>query len=431
GTSGGALVFNVNDFSAFGPGMNTITAVAELNTCESSPSVPTSVQFDVVPANNANAGVDQFSCEDEPANLLAVPPTVGTGMWSLAVGNPNGVMITNPTAPTTTVQGLTEGSIYTFAWTLSNGSCTAYSVDSVQVTVDFFENSDAGEDIDTCGVSSVLLDATSPDFGTAMWSQPNEQASFGIVIVDPFDPNTAITGMEPGNVYIFFWTLLDNGCGEEVDQVLVSVVDDFTFAGVDYPDCGDGCTELAALDPVVGSGTWSSPNPMIDFSNPNDPEALACNLEEGENIFIWTINGGVCGAAGMDTLYVEYKYLPDAVNDTIVVPFAGSGQIDLGANDSKPTESFFNILSMPENGTLTEVGDGVYEYQADINYVGQDIFQYELCSENCDCSTALVIIGVGQGVSTGEECLIPTIITPNDDGVNDAFVVPCLAGSLY
>ena len=431
GTSGGALVFTVTDFSDFTPGLNTITAVAELNTCESSPSVPTSVQLDTIPANNADAGLDQFTCEDEPATLLATPPTVGTGMWTLVAGNPSGVTITNPTSPTTSVQGLTEGSIYTFAWTLSNGACSGYSVDSVDVTVDFFENSNAGEDIDTCGVTSVVLNSTPPDFGEGMWSQPVEQELFGVVIVDPFDPNTVINGLEPGNVYIFFWTLLDNGCGEEVDEVLVQVVEDFTFAGDDYPDCGEGCTELAALAPDAGFGTWSSPDGEINFSDPNDPDALACNLVEGENLFIWTINDGVCGDSGRDTVFVDYKYLPEAINDTLNIPFAGSGQIDLGINDAVPSESFFNILNMPENGTITEVGDGIYEYQANINFVGQDVFQYELCSENCDCSTALIVIGVGDGVTTGDECLIPTIITPNDDGINDAFVIPCLASSTY
>ena len=47
---------------------------------------------------------------------------------------------------------------------------------------------------------------------------------------------------------------------------------------------------------------------------------------------------------------------------------------------------------------------------------------YELCSDACDCAVTTVTFQVGENAP----CKVPTIFTPNNDGVNDYFVVPCL-----
>ena len=93
-------------------------------------------------------------------------------------------------------------------------------------------------------------------------------------------------------------------------------------------------------------------------------------------------------------------------------------------NDDIPSGDFFiEIISAPLHGTITEVQNGVFNYQADINYIGPDVITYNLCSESCECSSATITITIGEEAA----CIIPTIITPNNDGINDAFVIPCLA----
>lgn len=418
-----ALVFILNDFDGFSAGNQTFYAVATLNGCASSPSIPTSVMFNAIPPNMANAGPDVNSCEGQAAVLNATAPTIGVGSWSFISGAP-GVMFSNPDAANTTVTGLIPGEIYLFQWSLTNGACVDYSQDTMQVIVDIIEQANAGPDIDTCEVNSVNLSATLPTIGGGMWTQPNGQDSLGVVIVDPTDPNTQILGLVPGNEYKFTWTTPDNGCGASSDFMWVRVIEAFTFAGDDYDDCGDGCTELSALGPDAGFGTWSSPNEEIDFSNPNNPNALACNLAVGDNVFIWTLNDGVCGEDGIDTVIVSYKMAPIAFDDEVRVEFAGSIDFAVDENDEKPLDYFVNILTQPSNGTLTQIGtNGGFSYQPFINFIGTDIFTYEICSASCDCSTAVVEIIVGEDA----RCEVPTIITPNGDGINDLFVVPCLS----
>ena len=69
-------------------------------------------------------------------------------------------------------------------------------------------------------------------------------------------------------------------------------------------------------------------------------------------------------------------------------------------------------------------GDGNISFEANQNFVGSDVFTYELCNPTCasDCSIAQVELKIGEDAS----CIVPTIMTPNGDGVNDVFMIPCI-----
>lgn len=421
-----SLILSINDLGGFSPGFNNFYVVAQFDFCESLPSNPISVLFSEIPPNTANAGPDQNVCEGQALNLAATPPSIGTGLWTLTGGNPGGVQIANPDMPSTTVSGLIPGLTYTFTWSLSNGACLDYSSDELEVFVDMVEQAFAGFDIDTCAINSILLNAAPPLLGDGFWTQPPGQTQLDVVINDPLDPGTLVTGLIPGNEYRFFWTLPDMGCGLESDTVIITVLDGSSFAGADYQDCSDGCTRLNAEAPGVGYGIWSSTDPNIIFSNVFDPYSEACNLVTGENVFIWTLNGGLCGGSGMDTIVVTYAFEPDAEDETFTVPFAGVIQDNVASNDFKPAGYFVNLITLPTHGVVEMLPDGSFIYRADIRYAGNDFFTYEICADGCNCSTATVYFEIGGDAP----CDIPTIITPNGDGINDYFVIPCLADPL-
>ena len=397
--------------------------VTTKNGCATPPSDTLSVTVNTIPNNNAFAGTDQSLCEDvEQVFLNAEPPTVGTATWSVVSTNGDDVVITNPDAPTTSVQGLQTDETYVFRWRLSNGACQNYSFDDVSITLNALEDAQAGVDIDTCGVESVMLFAQNPSVGEGFWTQPDVQSILGVTIDQPNNPNTTVSNLQDGNNYRFVWNI-DGGCGDAQDSLLVFIRETNPDPGNDFDDCGDGCTTLDATLTGNSSGVWTSDDPGVVIDDPTDPQTEVCNLRNGENTFIWTLDGGRCGDASAASVTVTYQYRPEAVDDEFISTFASAIELELLDNDFVPDGSFVQLIDEPVNGTLERTGSGTYTYTPDVNFIGEDMFTYELCLDNCDCSTATVSIDVRL---ESNECTPPTVLTPNNDGVNDFFVIPCL-----
>jgi len=422
-----SLITTVSDLTPFSTGSNDFYVVANINSCPSTASVPTAVNFDNIPTNGAFAGNDIFVCDNNSVVLNAQTPTVGTGQWIQTSGS--AVVIANPNQSTTSIVGLTSGQSYTFAWTLSNGACVDYATDDVLVTVDIaIATADAGVDFQLCNATETNLNATPVTGGiTGTWTQPSSQALLGITIVNPTDPNTQITGLMPGNNYQFIWTLSNAGCGNFSSDIIV-VTDESTvgieaFAGNEIDLCGNEETPLAATPAPIGStGIWTTAGGTIIIS-PSQPNTFVTDLEPGANTFTWTLSNVICGEYSSDEVTVFYEPRPTANDDFYDISYNGSLDLDVLTNDDIIGEYTISYTN-PTNGTITEA-DGVFSYASNLVYVGVDEFIYEICSDICpdECSTATVTLTVG-GDAT---CKIPTIFSPNNDGINDEFIVPCLS----
>ncbi len=426
-----SLTTTISDLTPYSTGANDFYVVANVNGCPSSASVPTTVQFDFVPTNGAFAGNDIFVCNNNSVVLNAQAPTVGTGQWIQTSGST--VVIANPNQSTTSIAGLASGQSYTFAWTLSNGACVNYATDEVLVTVDVaVASADAGVDFQLCNATETNLNATAVANGiTGTWTQPSSQALLGVTIVNPIDPNTQITGLVPGNNYQFIWTLSNAGCGNFANDIVVitneSTIGIEAFAGNDIELCGNEDTPLAATQaPLGSSGTWTTTSGATIVS-PSQSNTFVTDLQPGANTFTWTLSNTICGEYSSDEVTVFFEPTPIANDDLYDVSYNGSLDLDVLANDNiigGYTISFTN----PTNGTLNE-NNGIFSYEANLVYVGADEFIYEICSDICpdECSTATVTLTIG-GDAT---CVIPTIFSPNNDGINDEFIVPCLSTDLY
>ena len=421
-----SMNFILNDFDGFEDGIYDFYAVAtSLEGCVSDPSVSTSVQLNTIPNEHALAVADTSYCIDDTHSLIAEMPNLSTGQWALISGDPEGVNITENTQAVTDVEGLNGDSNYSFTWSLSNGACVDFSIDTLGVMVNNAEAAIAGSDTLLCAGDPVILDATMPPNGTGVWSQSPVQSDFNVVIVDSSDPATSITGsgVRPGNTYVFTWTV-DSECGVEEDDVFITISDNNPRAGEDQIACNDdGTAVLMAITPADASlGRWSSPDGDLLFEDRNVPETTVSNLVVGDNMILWTLDEGYCGASSIDTVIVNYQENPVAFDDEMSVEFAIETEVNVLLNDDLPPNSYINIVLPPGRGTATTIGDSTIAYLPDANFIGTDILTYEVCSDGCECSEANLIFQVGEDA----QCEAPNIITPNGDGVNDVFTVPCL-----
>ncbi|MEY4905203.1 MAG: hypothetical protein RLZZ292_3018, partial [Bacteroidota bacterium] len=109
------------------PGTYVLVILNTLNGC----SDTTSVDITKQKLTNANAGVNDFECQNSSLLAANLPPST-TGKWTSV--NPN-ITIQDPTSLSTEVANLNVGKNF-FVWTLSTDECPDYSRDTVQVTVE-------------------------------------------------------------------------------------------------------------------------------------------------------------------------------------------------------------------------------------------------------------------------------------------------------
>jgi gliding motility-associated-like protein len=243
----------------------------------------------------ANAGADQELCTPNTSTTLvgntATIPAVGT--WTLISGSGT---IANPNGAITVVSGLGLGENI-FQWQINNGVCPS-PITSDQVSIFLFDQNaapaSAGPDQEICTpLSTVTLAGNSPSFSaTGTWT-----GTAG-TIVDPANPNTAITGL-PVGTHTFTWTIDNGPCGTSSDQMVVRVFNannPVANAGPDQQLCAPASSTTlqgsALISPATGEWTVVSGNGV--FANAGDPNTTVSGLTVGTHVFQWTVSNGPC-----------------------------------------------------------------------------------------------------------------------------------------
>lgn len=173
---------------------------------------------------------------------------------------------------------------------------------------------------------------------------------------------------------------------------------------------------------------WSSSTSGIGFNPDTGVSTTVQNLGAGESVVYLSYSTAACADYSQDSILINNFSAPEAIDDMLELPGNEVASIDLIDNDIYLDAINISIISGPSSGSY-EIENSFLTYTADPVFSGETTIEYEICYVNCPdlCSIATLVINV---TLTGD-CIVPTIITPNDDQINDALIIPCFTSGLY
>jgi len=370
-------------------------------------------------------GPMQVLCTQDSTYLAANSVSGGlTGTWYTS----SGATIANPNDPNTLVTNIPPGA-NVFYWQLSNATCANLSTDSVTIhmILPSPDSAIAGINQNLCEATAISLTANTPSVSTARWLQDAAQIAAGVNIIDTLDPATTVTNLVPGNTYHFVWEFTNSLCGvHSLDTVQIHidyVPSDIANAGPNQI-CSPDTVMMQATASPFGTGVWTTPT-TATFADSSAPTSMANNFVQDTSMMVWTLSNGTCVDYSADTMYIILDAeWPDVAWDSFgIVPDGQTTIIDVISNDTLPDSWNISLYSEPDTGSVINLYDGTFDVDINQTKVNQYII-YEVCNAVCYfvCDTAHVTLAV----LPSDGCYIPTAFTPNNDGSNDYFEIPCL-----
>jgi len=401
------------------------TVFVSVGSCESEPAALLEIEIQATPADPIIDG-DTELCEGEDLLLSAQTITDATYLWT----GPNNFSSTDSSISIEDITSEISG-LYTLQIFVSGCASAETSVSvSLNPSPPPFTASNDGP---YCDGEDVNLFALGADLSlTYRWFDldTGEFLGEGAILVLPEE------NVSDGQI---FYVVVSNAAGCTYDPIAANNEDGQTTvsyittplqaaeAGLDGISC-DGSFDLNAI-PIQPTGSlfgfWSSEDPEIEFENSLEATTTATNLATGENIIVWQLDDGICGIISSDTLRITLVDEAVAENDLFTTTASTTINIDPLTNDTFTTGDFeITSVSTFAGGTATINSDGTIDFTPDAGFRGQVNFSYTLCSVECPdvCAEAIVRIDV-EGT---DECIIPTVITPNGDNLNDSFTIHCL-----
>lgn len=196
-------------------------------------------------------------------------------------------------------------------------------------------------------------------------------------------------------------------------------------AGIDQEICGEETT-LSALPVTGATGSWSFAGATATLSDPLDSTAIAMDLTAAQYNLVWSLSTDICPDYAQDTMVINIAQSPVAVADSVDV-LLDNPSVSLNILDNDLVNGNVNIefLNSPNPGTLSDDGNGQITYTAPPGFLStQTGFAYTICDELCPdiCTEAEVIFNL----LGSEDIMVPSGITPNNDGVNDVLIIPAI-----
>jgi len=367
---------------------------------------------ELVVTNNSftvNAGGDQVLCAAN-SSLDGTDPLSGTGVWTIPVGS---ATLANPALFNTAVTGLNSGT-NVFRWTVTRTGCTVF--DEVNVTNNLPSVAAAGLDQSTCGTTATLS-ANNPAIGSGLWTTVS---GLGMVS-NSTQYNSTITNLSTGT-NTFLWTITNNGCVSQ-DDVTVTNNSFNANAGVDQTICASS-TNLAGGDPAPGTGVWTTIVGSNSIAIPAMNTTLVSNLNQGANVYRWTVNRNGCVSSDEVTI----------TNNLPTTAIAGANQdvcattSTLAANEPSVGVGSWSVVS----GLGTVSFPGLFNSTVVNLSSGTNRFRWTITNNGCSSSSDVVVRNNSFTTNAGIDqtlCVDGTTLSATAPGLGGSGIWSVIAGA--
>ncbi len=362
----------------------------------------------------ADPGPDFHVCA-AVSTLQGSAPAGASVLWATVSGGGHAL---NDTMPITQVNNLTVGpNVFQYGVTANNISCPAHSYSYARVIITRDTNPSpayAGVDQSVCSAQA-LLNADPPSIGTGTWTVIKGNGT----VAQSTIPSTAVNGLSFGE-NILRWQLTNGACTPSFfDEVKIYRDDTLrtVSAGVDTSICPTTYM-LGGILPDDASGVWSVVYGAGTFSPADSPRATVSGLNEFANTLRWTVSNS-CNTVYDEIVVTVYHFVhanagPDkaiyyspvaryALGDTLDVATGGTGPYTYAWT---PAENLSD--SSKEHALFLTPDTGVYSFTV-------------LVTDAHGCTATDDVVYTA---TKGTILAVPTLFTPNGDGLNDELYIP-------
>ncbi|HNG13567.1 MAG TPA: HYR domain-containing protein [Saprospiraceae bacterium] len=334
----------------------------------------------------------------------------------------------------------------------------------VGTTVVIYTATDNSGNVTTCSFTITITETQNP---ILICPQDIVIDGFGNIVTDPSDFIADVVPDTCNNLVLFFNQFIGNDNCAPAGIVAQQIAPDSPKNGEAFPADTYNMV-FGVTDPSGLSATCAFNITVLPYQYNIDIDTLVACLNEailltsptvpGATEYIWTgpdslstkgqsveifiddlnkegyykvlvVLGNCQGKTYTDSVYVSIDPAPDAIDDLISVGNSDSLYNVAFLNNDLATAGIFLEMGSVSSGSYSLNNDNTLNYFPDKNFFGAATIGYKICLVDCPlaCDSATIRIDV----IDDKICIVPTLISPNGDDINDYLYIKCIDTGKY